>query len=279
MTEQQETGLTPLEDILDTARRLAEELSLEKQNLQQRVAELEEQLQALKERVAREPTTPPPPLAGEEAAAYVAGLRAEFAQLETQHRELEQEFAHLERQNWNYLSLYVASSQIHATLVLEDVLQNIKEIIINLIGSDRFAIYLYNESAREFRRMASQGELDPADEIIPFGDNLLSRVARSGTASVDVSDANLPSGRKPIAVLPMTVGQQSIGLVVLFRLLVQKSDFDALDTQLFELLAAHAATALMSSSMYRRLERKNKTLHGLLDLFKAGGAPGAAAEE
>ena len=85
-------------------------------------------------------------------------------------------------------------------------------------------------------------------------------------------------GRRPLrlllAVLPLLIGSEPVGVVVIFRLLVQKEAFDAFDLELFDLLAAHAATALMSSFRYQRLERKVLTLQGLLDLFKTGVTDG-----
>jgi prefoldin subunit 5 len=271
MNPERESEVESLTEAFERFRRLAERFEAENVQLAKRVAELEQQYDALQSQQAQRPRFT---LADGDAntTEYIDRLQAEFEQLEAQHRSLAQEYAHLDRQNSNYLSLYVASSQFHATLDFEDVLRNIKEIVINLIGADRFSIYLYDESAQEFRRVASEGQVAAEDEVILVGENLLSRVARSGSLCLD-TNADLPSGNTPIAILPLAVGSQRIGLLVLFRLLVQKDDFDAFDMELFDLLSAHAATALLSSTLYRRLERKNKTLQGLLDLFKAGGAP------
>jgi transcriptional regulator with GAF, ATPase, and Fis domain len=261
--------LDELRELLAAGQRLAERLREEGRELRTRLAELE--------RNGREPK--PEPRLGPEATTPAAGdalesLARRLSDLEAQHFDLLQEHSDLERQNSNYLSLYVASSQIHATLVFDEVLRNIKEILVNLIGADVFAVYVYDESGRNFRRAAWEGNLDPADEVIPFGDNLVSQIVRSAALSLEVEAADLPSGQQPIAILPLTIGPQPIGVVVIFRLLVQKEAFDGFDMELFDLLAAHAATALMSSSKHQRLERKVQTLQGLLDLFKAGGADG-----
>ena len=158
--------------------------------------------------------------------------------------------------------------------MFDEVLRNIKEILINLVGADVFSIYVYEESGRQFRRAAHEGNLDPADEFVPFGDNLISQVVRTGSFKLEVQEADLPSGQQPIAILPLRIGSEPVGVVVIFRLLVQKEAFDAFDLELFDLLAAHAATALMSSFRYQRLERKVLTLQGLLDLFKTGVTDG-----
>ncbi len=248
MSDDDQERIQSLNEIFAAGRRVAEELHQENIELRRRIAELESG-----------------------GAVSANGHQAErIRDLETHYQELLQEYSDLERQNSNYLSLYVASSQIHATLEFEEVLRNIKEIIINLIGADCFSIYLYEESGRRFRRAAFEGAVDPADEIINFGANLMSRVARSGALCLDASTADLPSGQQPIALLPLNIGSEPIGVAVLFKLLVQKEDFDAFDMELFNLLSAHAATALMSSSKYRQLQNKTRTLQGLLDLFKTG---------
>ena len=249
MSEDDQERIESLNEIFAAGRRVVEELHQENVLLRKRLADLE---------------------AGRGVVDGDDGRPERLRQLEAQYQELMNEYSDLERQNSNYLSLYVASSQIHATLVFEEVLRNIKEIIINLIGADCFSIYLHDESGKRFRRAAFEGEVDPADEIINFGDNLISRVARSGALCLDVGDADLPSGQQPIAILPLNIGSDPIGVAVLFKLLVQKEDFDAFDMELFNLLSAHAATALMSSSKYRQLENKTRTLQGLLDLFKTG---------
>lgn len=275
MSAQDQDGYHSLKGILQDAERAAEQLANEAASLRARVAELEAQLHGASAQSGA------PGSDGNAVAAAgqtwsddrVQTLEQESAALKTQLRQLSEEYEELERQNSNYLSLYVASSQIHATLVFEDVLRIIKEVIINLIGADLFAVYLYSDSSQEFRRAACEGQLDPADEVIPLGDNLLSRVIQSREPCLKIDQSDFPSGSMALALLPLLVGDEPVGVVALFRLLVQKEGFDAFDMELFGLLTAHAATALMSSLRYRRLERRANTLQGLLDLFK--NPPGA----
>jgi transcriptional regulator with GAF, ATPase, and Fis domain len=276
MTADKGTIIDQLQTAVGEACELVEQLAADNEHLRQRIAELETDLA---NQQARAPRWSPAEGTEDGPEAYLAALKTELEHVTDEHRELLENYSDVERQNSNFLSLYVASSQIHGTLNLEDVLRNIKEIVINLIGADRFAIYLYNETNREFRRMAGEGDLHPLDEVVPLGDNLISRVSRSGELWLDAGQGALPSGEGPIAVLPMAVNDQPIGVVTLFRLLVQKSSFDAFDMELFNLLAAHAGSALRSSSMYRRLERKNKTLQGLLELFKNNAAVAGLHED
>ncbi len=58
-------------------------------------------------------------------------------------------------------------------------------------------------------------------------------------------------------------------MIAIYRLLQQKERFQPLDFELFTLLAGHAATALFSSKLYERSEKKLSELQGFLDLLTA----------
>ena len=53
----------------------------------------------------------------------------------------------------------------------------------------------------------------------------------------------------------------------IYRLLVQKEKFEAIDFHLFSMMAEHAATALFSSGLYEKSERKRETYRGMMDLL------------
>jgi len=50
-------------------------------------------------------------------------------------------------------------------------------------------------------------------------------------------------------------------------LLVQKKKFEPIDYELFTLLAGHAATAIFSSDLYSRSERRLSTIQGFIELL------------
>ena len=58
-----------------------------------------------------------------------------------------------------------------------------------------------------------------------------------------------------------------IGVIVIYKLLVQKPKFAEVDYELFTLLAGHAATAIFSSKLYSESERKLSTIQGFIDLL------------
>ena len=72
----------------------------------------------------------------------------------------------------------------------------------------------------------------------------------------------------PLAVIPLKIGENVIGVISINKLLTQKTAFTSMDYELFTLLAGHAATALFSAKLYSATARKATTLQGFLDMMK-----------
>jgi hypothetical protein len=54
----------------------------------------------------------------------------------------------------------------------------------------------------------------------------------------------------------------------MYKLLPHKKGLSGLDHKLLELLAGHAATALVSSKLYAVADRKLKTIEGFMSLLR-----------
>src|SRR5436190_21504374 len=80
----------------------------------------------------------------------LASLKDRLTAIEEESRDFSARYVEVEQQNTNLANLYVASYQLHGTLDRERVLTAIKEIIINLIGSEELAIW---EIDRDFDAM------------------------------------------------------------------------------------------------------------------------------
>jgi len=261
-----------LQQIFDDGKRAAEEMREENSLLRERVAYLEHELDQAPRRhqetqVQLKTQVHSVTAQRDSLAEELSSLKERLDLVHADNDEIAEQFVEIERQNSNFISLYVASSQLHATLDHDTVLRNIAEIVINLIGAEKFGVYLYDGNTQEFQRAIDEGMEEDELVVVPFGDNLLSQVARSGELFLDPNNAT-HKGDLPIAVLPLVVANELMGLLVIFELLQQKDGFEELDLELFELLASHAATALMSSQLYTRTERKAATLEGLIRLFK-----------
>ncbi|HET7746430.1 MAG TPA: GAF domain-containing protein, partial [Vicinamibacteria bacterium] len=116
---------------------------------------------------------------------------------------------------------------------------------------------------------ASEGQTAPVTSLA-LGDGVIGNAAKTGENHFAESVAYrepTPFDR-PIAVIPLKIKESVIGVISINKLLVQKTQFTAMDYELFTLLAGHAATAIFSAKLYSTSERKLTTLQGFLDMLK-----------
>ncbi|HKR64599.1 MAG TPA: GAF domain-containing protein [Thermoanaerobaculia bacterium] len=176
----------------------------------------------------------------------IVRLRDRLSEVEEQSRDFAARYVEVEQQNTNLANLYVASYQLHGTLVRERVLEAIKEIVINLIGSEELAIWEMEEDAlvlldsfgideEPWQRMP----LDPESGVIGF-------CSVTGERFVAGETEVAPKGREEnlSACIPLRLDETVVGAIGVFKLLPQKTGFETIDLELFELLASHAASAL-----------------------------------
>ena len=180
-----------------------------------------------------------------------------------------QRYIDVEEQNNNLANLYVASYQLHSTLDYEEVLQIILEIIINLIGGEVFAIYLLDEKTKTLNPEASEGVSLSEIPHVPLGEGIIGQsvVANESYFNDNPAEDLHELYTDPLVCIPLTIKEDVIGTIVLFRLLQQKITFAPLDFELFTLLAGHAATAIFSSRLFTESKRKLSTYQGFLDLL------------
>jgi len=202
----------------------------------------------------------------------IAALEERFREIAEENKDFSGRYAEIEEQNNNLASLYVASYQLHSTLDFREVIDVVQEIILNLIGAKSYAILLLDENTRELRTVAWDGEeLMPGIDTlcIPLGSGMLGMVAASGESYYLHQDpkSGALSLDRPLAAVPLKIKDQVIGAIAVYKLLVQKEAFTAVDYELFALLAAQASTAIFSAKLYSESERKLNTIQSFLNLL------------
>jgi len=195
-------------------------------------------------------------------------ILAHIRQVEAENQNFALRYVEIEQENNNLANLYIASYQLHSTLDSKEVLQIIIEIIINLIGGEEFALMLLDEKANELQAVATEGIAREDVPAVKIGVGIIGQVAKTGE-NYFVEDvlSYVPDLQNPMVCIPLKIKEHVIGVLVIYKLLVQKSFFTELDYELFTLLAGHAATAVFSSRLYSDSERKLTTIQGFLDLL------------
>ncbi len=190
-----------------------------------------------------------------EMAQKETQLQERLAAIEKESRSYSARYVEVEQQNTNLANLYVATYQLHGTLNRESVLAAIKEIVINLIGSEELAVWELDEATGSLQLVDSFGIDEVLWDRVGVGIGVIGGAARSGERFVR-SESNLaPTGNEQTlnAAIPLKLDERVIGVIGIFGLLRQKQGFEAVDFELFDLLSSHAASALFCTRMFERV--------------------------
>ncbi len=193
-----------------------------------------------------------------------------IGELEQENLDFANQLVQVEEVNNNLTNLYIASSRLHSTLDRIETLEIIKEVVINFVGAEKFAIFLLDSQQQSLVFETGEGFED--NEVFPeiaLGEGVLGETAAKeenyfypGSIS-DGSDDVL----SPIIAIPLLIQGKLIGLLAIYRLFIQKEQLESIDYQLFSMLGEHAATALFSSTLYSHSERKRRTYQDVVDLL------------
>lgn len=202
--------------------------------------------------------------------AEAEAAQERIAALERENQEFADQFVQIEEVNNNLTNLYIASSRLHSTLDRGEALAIIKEVVINFVGAEKFAILSHDDAEGLLSYEAGEGfEDDEEFPDIQIGEGILGQTAQNKEdyfvegSIVEGSDDPL----RPLVAIPLVIHDEVIGLLAIYRLFVQKERLDPVDFQLFSMLGEHAATALFSSALYSKSERKRQTYQGFMDLL------------
>jgi transcriptional regulator with GAF, ATPase, and Fis domain len=206
----------------------------------------------------------------------VQSLKDRYSAVEAENRDFAARHVEVEEENNNLANLYVASYQLHSTLDYNEVVRIILEIVINLVGADRFAILVLDENHEDLQLVASEGMDEKPLKRMKVGKDILGEVVKTGQSHLesDLTHVPMDNNDQPVVCIPLKIKERVIGALAIYSLLEQKrKKLTRVDYELFSMLAGHAATALFSSKLYSQSERKLSTIQGFLNLLsgKEGG--------
>ena len=234
--------------------------------LRKQVLELERQVADLEAGLAMQAS------GGEKALiTALSDLRTRLEQLEKENREFANMYVEIQEQNEALTNLYVASQRLHATFDLEEVKAIITEILVEMVGAEEFGLLVLDREKKNLHVLAGEGIRERLPkETLPVGEGIIGDVARTGESFYFVPKSEAEkNAHLPLATLPLKLGDQTVGVVVIYRLLGHKPSFSPIDHQILELVAAHAASALVSARLHSTMDRKLKTIEGFMHLMKS----------
>jgi hypothetical protein len=243
---------------------LTEGLLAENQELHAQVARLQAENARMRAHIASDDAI-------RELLKTVERLEREKAELLNRADELERRrsshegrFAEIEQELNDLANLYVASFQLHASLVPRRVLRHVKELLGQLIGARSFVVYVLDPGGRTVSPVGWEGVAEAELGPIEIGTGKIGEACATGLTLVreqgPLDDGDLGD---PLAVVPLMVEGRPVGAIAVLALLEQKQAWATVDTELFHLLGAHAAPALVAASLYGRAPHVEAALASL----------------
>ncbi len=265
--------LNRAEDFLQMFKKGAEftqDLLKENERLRYRILKLEESLKDIAQVGAAEMTPESDRLLQkiEELEREKDEILGRIRQVEEENQDFAHRYVEIEEENNMLANLYIASFQLHSTLDFKEVLQVILEIVINLVGAEEFGVLLLDEKTNRLEPVACEGlELKQLPSV-QVGQGIIGESVKTGdNYFIETLEGYERDFQQPLVCIPLKIKEHVIGVIVIYKLLVQKDKFTNVDYELFSLLAGHAATAVFSSRLYSESERKLSTIQGFIDLL------------
>ncbi len=168
-------------------------------------------------------------------------------------------FHEMEEELSKLANVYVASYQLHSTLDLQLVVKHLKELLQQLVGAQRYAVYMADPARKALMLVASENVDEKKSARISLGGDdtsVAERVFLTGKAQINEGPLERASERSPAAVLPMHFDDRVVGVIVIHTVFPQKPAFGPVDFELFKMLGAHAASAVAGALLYAAADAK-----------------------
>ncbi len=158
-------------------------------------------------------------------------------------------------------NLYVATRQLYARFTLRHVFRNLRDIVGQLIGAEAFVVYAIDGD--RVRPITKHGVGNAEDKMV--GEGRLGEACQTGLMWVrENSSLNEGTGEDPVAIIPLSVGGDVIGAIVIHRLLEQKAEWSTVDQELIGLLGSQAGNAIVAAALCEGVEPR-AALTGLFE--------------
>jgi hypothetical protein len=204
-----------LESFFEKGAQLTRDLLRENERLRHRVIELEDQLRA---------------------GAGAAGHDDQRAI----DRALAERYAEIERENNALASLFVAQSQLHATLHFDQVAEVILEVLLNFVGARDFALIERIGGAE--RIIAAHGRVADSVREHPA----VRAALEQGSRRV----AGVHGGGEPLVCYPLHSDGAIDGAFVIVSFLPQKDALEDVDHRMFDLISDSGGLALQAARCF-----------------------------
>jgi GAF domain-containing protein len=227
-----------------------QELVNENLRLRHRRAELEQESTKLRTQLASDDAIRELIKRIDELERDKKAVLSRFEEAEAASSKWVDEYTEVEGELAHFANLYVASYQLHASLSFRTTVRQISELLEQLVGASAFAVYLQKSDGRSLVPIAAEGMDKPRAIPIDPDDGGIGEVFSTGVAQIERGDLGGGSLQGPIALVPIKLEDKVVGVIAILATLEQKPRFLPVDLELFKLLGAHAAAALVCAKLF-----------------------------
>ncbi|MFN7698496.1 MAG: GAF domain-containing protein [Deltaproteobacteria bacterium] len=174
-------------------------------------------------------------------------LLARSDELAESSRENERRSLEVEAELHDLANLYIASSHLHATLSVRRVVRHLGELLQQLVGAERFAIFILDPGGARARSIHAEG-LEPSE--VRLGEGAVGLVMSTQIARIASQPHPAGSLEAPIAVVPMLVRDLCVGAIAVASVFPQKERWANVDHDFLSLLGSHGGSALIAATLY-----------------------------
>jgi hypothetical protein len=180
----------------------------------------------------------------EQAAAEHARLMQRLAEIEKENRRACDEVAALQDRTADVMHLYVTLERLHRGLTRGETLVALQEIVINILGSEEFALFEARDGV--LRAVHTFGMPAAVLADARAGRGAIGRAAEGCAwfAPGDAAAALEPGEQDLTIALPLRAGDGIVAVLAVFRLLPHKAKLSGADLEVLSLLETHAGMAL-----------------------------------
>ena len=218
MAEEKERGQSMVLELFEEGKRFTEELLKENENLRMLIAKLKTEKRDLEGKYIKVDVPwmkQKIELLEDEVHQLKEEnqeLRDQFTFVEEENREFAERYVQVEKQNSDLISLYVASYRLHSTLNYLEVIGTLKEIVINLVGAERFGVYFLKNSEGKLSLITHEGLENIENGTVTIGSGPVGEVAASGDVFVTEPEVDLHDMEAETPSRPVEAGRR-VGFV------------------------------------------------------------------
>lgn len=197
-------------------------------------------------------------------------LVSQSTSLAEESRRNEERTSEVEQELHDLANLYIASSHLHATLSVRGVVRHMRELLQQLLGAERYAIFVLREPDRASVLVA---EGIDTSVVVQVGEGAIGTAIATGRSRI-VEGPPQPPGtlESPLAVIPLRVRERVLGAIVVVSVFEQKERWAAVDHELLDLMGAQAGIALLSARLFAGVADARALLPGIDALLVPSGA-------